>query len=257
MECPHCHHTPADNHTLCPACELAFAMLLLRLATWLDPLHASLDATLHPGGHQPTRIIQATAPTPIRLDVLDLLDALDATARTFWRRLEGINALDWRLDKPPAHDLTRLLADLAEHPQLATITDADMWFSQFEQLEQRVLEVIDVPDRPKPIGHCPNPLCGVQLCAMEGQSTVECPMCGHEWPVTRIRLDLLASLADSDHLFTLTGCARLLNQCGYQVTRKQLQNWRDRGLITPEARDSKGSHLFRMRDIIATLRNAR
>ena len=253
--CDHCHAIyEDDDYSLCPACELRFALLPLRLAAWLDPLRASLDATVHPGGHRPTRVIPPTAPTPIRLNVLDLLDQIDARARALWRRLEGVDALDWRRDSRPPRDLGMLLADIATHPRLAKIDEADMWMRTFEQLCTQVLAVIDVPDRMKPIGNCLNPLCGVQLKAADAQTTVECPVCGLAWKVADVRLGLIRSLADSDRLLTLTDCAKLLTECGYQVSRKQLQNWRDRGKLVAQARESKGRQLFRMGDVVATLR---
>ncbi len=99
MNCQNCKTITEGGYSLCETCELRFAGTLLRLARDVTPLHDSLDATLHPGGHSPTRIQTATPPTPIRLDVLDLIDMLDATARELWRCLDGIDALDWRKDK--------------------------------------------------------------------------------------------------------------------------------------------------------------
>ena len=254
MECQHCHHTYQDEtHPLCPACDLALTLDPLRLCVWLDPLHASLDATVHPGGHQPTRVNLPNAPTPIRLDVLDLLDTIDATARAMWRRLEGVDALDWRRDAPAATSLRRLLMDISGHPRLTLLADAGMWLDSLDRLCALTLAIIDIPDRPKPIGHCPNPLCGVQLNAIDGQGKVTCPVCGGEWHVADVRLALLESLAGSERLLTLTECARLLGECGYHVTRKQLQHRRDRGLLTPQTNDSKGRQLFRVRDVMATL----
>ena len=90
MNCQNCNTIIENGYALCEACELRFAGTLLRLARDITPLHDSLDATLHPGGHSPVRIQTATPPTPIRLDVLDLIDMLDAnygaasTASTPW-----------------------------------------------------------------------------------------------------------------------------------------------------------------------------
>ena len=64
--CQICDTPIDDGYTLCPACELDFALLLLQFVPWTHALEASLDATLHPGGHQPTRIITPVAPTPLR-----------------------------------------------------------------------------------------------------------------------------------------------------------------------------------------------
>ena len=72
--CQTCGQPVEAGYTLCPSCELDFALLLDQYVPWTHALEDSLDATLHPGGHQPTRIITPTAPTPLRLDVLDHLD---------------------------------------------------------------------------------------------------------------------------------------------------------------------------------------
>ena len=89
MNCQNCNTIIENGYALCTACELRFAGTLLRLARDVTPLHDSLDATLHPGGHSPVRIQTATPPTPIRLDVLDLIDmrvncGVASTASTPW-----------------------------------------------------------------------------------------------------------------------------------------------------------------------------
>ena len=91
MNCQNCNTIIENGYALCTACELRFAGTLLRLARDVTPLHDSLDATLHPGGHSPTRIQTATPPTPIRLDVLDLIDAkAEGYANDFNGNLESL-----------------------------------------------------------------------------------------------------------------------------------------------------------------------
>ena len=51
MNCQNCKTITEGGYSLCTACELRFAGTLLRLARDVTPLHDSLDATLHPGGH--------------------------------------------------------------------------------------------------------------------------------------------------------------------------------------------------------------
>ena len=68
MNCQNCKTITEEGYSLCAACEMRFAGTLLRLAHDVTPLHDSLDATLHPGGHSPVRIQTATPPTPIRLE---------------------------------------------------------------------------------------------------------------------------------------------------------------------------------------------
>ena len=92
VDCQHCHQPITDDQSLCVTCELAFCRLLIQLANDLTPLRDSLDATLHSGGHAPTRIQTATPPTPIRLDVIDLFDLLDANARELLRVAAGLEA---------------------------------------------------------------------------------------------------------------------------------------------------------------------
>ena len=54
MNCQNCKTITEGGYSLCETCELRFAGTLLRLARDVTPLHDSLDATLHPGGHSPT-----------------------------------------------------------------------------------------------------------------------------------------------------------------------------------------------------------
>ena len=56
MNCQNCQNITEEGTTLCMACEMRFAGTLLGLARDITPLHDSLDATLHPGGHSPVRI---------------------------------------------------------------------------------------------------------------------------------------------------------------------------------------------------------
>ena len=125
MNCQNCNTIIENGYALCTACELRFAGTLLRLARDVTPLHDSLDATLHPGGHSPTRIQTATPPTPIRLDVLDLIDMLDATARELWRCLDGIaRKVDAALD-PPEQRREIGTCELCE--TMLTAGAADQW----------------------------------------------------------------------------------------------------------------------------------
>ena len=125
MNCQNCKTITEGGYSLCETCELRFAGTLLRLARDVTPLHDSLDATLHPGGHSPTRIQTATPPTPIRLDVLDLIDMLDATARELWRCLDGIaRKVDAALD-PPEQRREIGTCELCE--TMLTAGAADQW----------------------------------------------------------------------------------------------------------------------------------
>ena len=185
--CQICDTPIDDGYTLCPACELDFALLLDQYVPWTHALEASLDATLHPGGHQPTRIITPTAPTPLRLDVLDHLDLLASIAQGLWRRLTGVNILKWQRDLCP--DIIGCLTDAAMHSNLAKIPDIGMYVSQFQRLKPKTLAIIDPLDRATPIAQCLT--CGLTVTATRDAETVTCPVCGREQTASAGRLDLL------------------------------------------------------------------
>ena len=96
------------------------------------------------------RIQTATPPTPIRLDVLDLIDMLDATARELWRRLDGIDALDWRKDKRN-EDLMATLIACAGHPRLATFADAGFYMHVVDGIARKVDAALDPPEQRREI----------------------------------------------------------------------------------------------------------
>ncbi|KAA8831700.1 hypothetical protein EMO89_01585 [Bifidobacterium tissieri] len=229
--CQSCH-TPIDpEHTLCPRCELRLSLLLLQLAGDITPLRDSLDATLHPGGHQPTRIQTATPPTPLRLDVLDLLDLIDMTAYAWLRRLDGTNPVDWTQDRRP-EDLIGTLTTLAAHPGLATHPDAMVLLHETTRFADMADRILDPPEERQPIGHCLNPLCGVQLTAGSRDTWVTCPMCGTEQRVRTVRLKRLERLCfDQTRHGSAAEVARVFTGCGLTVRRNTITQWERRGRL--------------------------
>lgn len=249
--CQICDTPLDDGYTLCPACELDFALLLDQYVPWTHALEASLDATLHPGGHQPTRIITPTAPTPLRLDVLDHLDLLASIAQGLWRRLTGVNILKWQRDLCP--DIIGCLTDAAMHPRLAQLPDVGMYVSQFQRLKPKTLAIIDPPEPVTPIGQCLQ--CGVTISASQTASIVTCPTCGREQTSSAVRLDLLERSIRSGKSFTAGECARLLRGAGYSVSGSTIRSWKHRGLLQPDGRDGRNQPVYRLRDVAALLRD--
>ena len=252
QSCAECGRETEAGYTLCERCELTFALLLLRYVPWTHALEASLDATLHPGGHQPTRAATPFAPTPIRLDVLDHLDLLASTAQGLWRRLEGVDPLDWRRDLCP--DTIGCLLDGAAHPRLARIPDAPMYLHEFQRLRSRTLDIIDAPDHPTPIGQCLR--CGMTINAGPAQTHVTCPICGCEQSTMDVRLDLLHRSIQSGRAFTAGECASLLQGCGYAISAATIRSWKHRGLLASCGSDDNGRPVYRLRDVVALLRSA-
>lgn len=249
--CQVCGQSVEPGYTLCPACELDFALLLDQYVPWTHALEASLDATLHPGGHQPTRIITPVAPTPLRLDVLDHIDLLASIAQGLWRRLTGVNILDWKRDLCP--DVIGCLTDAAMHPRLAQLPDIGMYVAQFQRLKPLTLGIIDPPERATPIGQCLT--CGLTITATRDAETVTCPTCGREQTASAVRLDLLRRSIDSGRCFTAGECARLLRDCGYRVSGSTIRSWRHRGLLSPQGRDGGNRPMYMLREVVALLRD--
>lgn len=230
MDCQNCAANIDDGWTLCVPCELRFAGMLLRLARDVTPLHDSLDATLHPGGHAPVRIQTATPPTPIRLDVLDLIDMLDATARELWRCLDGIDALDWRRD-PRTEDLKATLIKCAGHPKLATFGDAGLYMHVIDGIARKVAAALDPPEqRRREIGTCE--LCGTMLTAGAADQWVTCPVCGREQRAQTVKLRRLKTLCwDDSKRGSAAEIAKAFTDAGITVRRGTLNVWVNRGKL--------------------------
>lgn len=229
MDCQNCGAPVDEGWTLCVACELRFAGMLLRLARDVTPLHDSLDATLHPGGHAPVRIQTATPPTPIRLDVLDLIDMLDATARELWRCLDGIDALDWHKD-PRMEDLEATLIACAGHPKLATFHDAGLYMHIINNLARKVDLALDPPEQRREIGTCE--LCETMLTAGAADQWVTCPVCGREQRAQTVKLRRLKTLCwDDSRRGSTAEIAKAFTDAGITVRRGTLNVWVNRGKL--------------------------
>lgn len=223
-ECQSCRQQTKGDRTLCLRCHVRLERLLLRLASDVTPMRDSLDATLHPGGHQPNRIRPSVPPTPIRLDVLDLMDVLDATAYQLWHILDGT-------EQTREQDLRATLIRCARHPRLARFHDAGLYMDTLTRLGKRIDEVLDPPER-QPIGDCTNPLCGVALTAGSRDQWVTCPVCGMEQRTHAVKLAWLARLCDDP---TKTGSAsevaKVFATCGVSLNRNTINQWAKRGKL--------------------------
>lgn len=229
MNCQNCRTMTEEGCSLCETCEMRFAGTLLGLARDVTPLHDSLDATLHPGGHSPVRIQTATPPTPIRLDVLDLIDMLDATARELWRCLDGIDALDWHND-PRMEDLEATLIACAGHPKLATFGDAGFYMATIDGLAWKVDAVLDPPEQRREIGTCE--LCDTMLTAGTADQWVTCPVCGSEQRVQTVKLRRLKKLCwDDSKRGSAADIAKAFTDAGITVRRNTINVWINRGKL--------------------------
>ena len=227
--CQHCHRPVRPPFTLCQACETLMFRTLLRLAADLPALYDGLDASLRPGGRQSGRTPAANAPTPIRLDVLDLLDLLDATAYELWRRLIGHDSRRAEGSRH-AEDLKATLWKCAGHPRLATLPDAGLYLRTIGDLACRADVLLDPPAPRREIGPCGT--CATMLAAGAADQWVRCPACGAEQRVQAVKLRRLERLCfDDSKRGSAAEVARAFTDAGFKVSRKTIGTWRTRGKI--------------------------
>lgn len=234
--------------TMCLVCDGRMCGWLLGYPSWLGSLREFLDSTAHYGGHQPGRANPASAPTPVRLSVLDHLREVEDMAIALWRRLYAPPAMPWatRVTHP---GLTDMLGACASCPRLRRLPDIADHYRQWEMLVRRTLAIIDVPPARHGIGRCPNPLCGVELQAAVDAVSVACPMCGNTYRVVDVRLAFLRECISSGRTFTSGECAELLRECGFSCNVNTIRSWRKRGRLQPVGRNGKGRPLYRLSDV--------
>lgn len=234
--------------TLCLECDRLLRGWLRSYPEWLESLHEFLDSTAHYGGHQPGRVNLPSAPTPIRLSVVDHLQEVDDLTVTLWRRLYAPPAMPWvtRVTRPR---LLGMLRDCAACPRLSRLPDIDSIYRDWERMARRTLDIIDVPPAKHGIGRCLNPLCGVELTAAVGAASVACPVCGNTYRVADVRFGFLRECVRSGRAFTAGECAELLRECGFQCNANTIRSWRKRGRLQPVGENVKGQPLYRLSDV--------
>jgi hypothetical protein len=205
-------------------------LLLFGMGLDVTPLHDSLDATLHPGGHSPTRIVLAVPQTPIRLDVLDLIDILDSTGSELLRRLDGVDALDATVHRPMG--LRDALFRCAAHPYLASLADAGMYMDVFVRLAAKIDRVLEPPERRREIGVCE--LCASPLTAGESDQLVTCPVCKREQSVLAVKLHRLHALCfDTSQSASASRIAKAFTGSGIPLRSNTISHWAYRGKLAP------------------------
>ena len=176
------------------------------------------------------RIQTATPPTPIRLDVLDLIDMLDATARELWRCLDGIDALDWRKDRRN-EDLTATLIACAGHARLATFADAGFYMHIINDIARKVDTALDPPEQRREIGTCE--LCNTMLTAGQNDQWVICPLCGREQRAQTVKLRRLKTLCwDDSRRGSAADIAKAFTDAGITLKASRVRKWVERGQVS-------------------------
>lgn len=250
--CRVCGGGCAVGDTMCARCDGLMRGWLREYPSWLDSLHEFLDSTAHYGGRQPGRVNLPAAPTPIRLPVLDHMQAIEDAAIALWRRLYAPPAMPWA-DSMIHPSVLKCLSICADCNRLSRLPDIGLIWHDWERLARKTLGIIDVPPSKHGIGRCLNPLCGVELSAEVGAVSVDCPVCGDTNRVVDVRLGFLKECIESGRAFTAGECAELLRECGFQCSVNTIYSWRKRGRIQPAGRNEKGQPLYRLSDVNARL----
>ena len=81
--------------TMCDKCENTLRGWIHDYPIWIHALREFLDSTAHYGGHQPGRVNLPSAPTPIRLSVVDHLQEIEDAVTALWCRLYAPPAMPW------------------------------------------------------------------------------------------------------------------------------------------------------------------
>lgn len=238
----------AVGDTMCARCDGLMRGWLREYPSWLDSLHEFLDSTAHYGGRQPGRVNLPAAPTPIRLPVLDHMQAIEDAAIALWRRLYAPPAMPWA-DSRIHPSVLKCLSICADCNRLSRLPDIGLIWHDWERLARKTLGIIDVPPSKHGIGRCLNPLCGVELSAEVGAVSVDCPVCGNTHRVVDVRLGFLKECIESGRAFTAGECAELLRECGFQCNANTIRSWRKRGRIQPVGENVKGQPLYRLSDV--------
>ena len=238
----------AVGDTMCARCDGLMRGWLREYPSWLDSLHEFLDSTAHYGGRQPGRVNLPAAPTPIRLPVLDHMQAIEDAAIALWRRLYAPPAMPWA-DSMIHPSVLKCLSICADCNRLSRLPDIGLIWRDWERVVRKTLGIIDVPPSRHGIGRCLNPLCGVELSAEVGAVSVDCPVCGNTYRVVDVRLGFLRECIESGRAFTAGECAELLRECGFQCNANTIRSWRKRGRLQPAGESEKGRPLYRLSDV--------
>ena len=176
------------RNTLCDKCDAVMRGWLRDYPSWIQALSEFLDSTAHYGGHQPGRTNLASAPTPVRLSVIDHLQEIDDLAVALWRRLYAPPAMPWA-DSRIHPSVLKCLSICTDCNRLSRLPDIGLIWRDWERVVRKTLGIIDVPPSRHGIGRCLNPLCCVNAgsSAMRIRFARGVSVAGFSRPVRTIR----------------------------------------------------------------------
>lgn len=240
--CQYCHtRSVTAPWTLCQDCRRIYAktlhdlrrnMMLLQAVSRHEYKLGEPGAGGRPQGGE--------APAPINLHAIDLLDQIEDTLQDAWYDTGAAWSDHWQ-------QLTRRMqthiADLCKAPH------AGHALRRLTRANQRIDPLVDrTPRTRRIIGMCPE--CGREVLAAQGEALRLC-RCGRVVDVPRLREESRGR-AEAIHLTrTPADMSRWLKEnYGYDVSRKQISNWLNRGKLPSSKPVEDGYWEFNIREIL-------
>lgn len=247
MSCQNCWNTAetTDNFTLCTQCRKTYAATLHKLRINLHTLdqiaRRQVKLTEHGTGAKTSE-----TPTPINLTMLDLIDQTEDILQD-----ACVDAGFTWLDRWP-----RLIPRMMT--RLGLLCKAPHAGHYLHRLIRQLDKITPITDR-RPrlrrlIGPCPAENCDGEITAGQGETWRMCDKCGRLVNIPALKTDMAEAIEKVHLTRTPAGLADWLHhEYGYQITRKQVTNWLQRGKL-PSSKpvpDSDGYWEFSIREVLA------
>lgn len=181
------------------------------------------------------------APAPVNMHAIDLLDEAESLLQDAWYDAGAVWSDRWQ----------RLIPRMQSHlAWLCQATHAGRFLRQLIRMNQRIMPLVDRRPRTRRIiGVCPE--CKREIQAAKGESLLLCK-CGNPINVQQLR-EQSRDKAEAIHLTkTPAGMSQWLkDNYGYEVSRKQISNWLNRGKLPSSKPVDDGYWEFNIREILA------
>lgn len=241
--CQYCGSQQVEQPwTLCQTCRRTYAKTLHQLRRNMQLLQR---VALHeyklgePGaGSEPQG---GEAPAPVNMHAIDLLDEVESLLQDAWYDAGFVWSDKWQLLIP------RMQTHLA---WLCRACNAGRFLRRLIRMSRRIEPYVDRRPRTRRIiGVCPE--CGREIQAAKGESLLLCK-CGNPINVQQLR-EQSRDKAEAIHLTkTPAGMSQWLkDNYGYEVSRKQISNWLNRGKLPSSKPVDGGYWEFNIREILA------
>lgn len=239
--CQHCRALLAPPWTLCTDCRREYARILHRLRSAMLLLQAVSRREYRLGDGAGGTRAGDEAPTPVSLHALDLLDRVEDTLQDVWHDTGATWTDRWQrlIPRMQAH-----MGDLCRAPH------AGVGMARLADACERIGPLVDrTPRTRRIVGVCPE--CGREVMAARGETLRVC-RCGAVIDVERLRAECREQVERVHLTRTPAGMSEWLRESyGYEVGRKQIANWLNRGKLPSSKPVGGGYWEFNVREILA------